>query len=283
MTTTTRLDPATRLGYVHLTISDMARSLMFYQLIVGLRLLLADGDNATLGAGDKPLLKLTERRGARRAPGTTGLFHLAILVPSRFDLSRSIYHLMEANIKVGGGDHGVSEAIYFDDPDGNGIEIYRDRPRDGWSYTDASIDMGTEALDFNGILSELGEAPPTWTGLHSRTMLGHVHLHVAHLDESEAFYRDVIGMDVMTRFGGSASFLSAGGYHHHVGINVWAGVGAPMPPPESVGLRYFTVRLADADERDRLIARLESAGAGYNLTTDGLIVRDPAGNTIRFV
>lgn len=277
-----RLDERTRLGYVHLTISDIVASLYFYQYVMGFHLIHRDGAHAILGVHETPLLRLTEVSGAKRVPNTTGLYHFAIRVPSRFDLARSLYHLLETEVSVSGGDHDVSEAIYFNDPDGNGIEIYRDRPRDTWQYPNGTLKMGTRQLDFNGILAELGEAVPTWTGLKASTTLGHMHLHVADLAQAEAFYRDVIGFEYILSFGAIASFLAAGGYHHHIGINTWAGVGAPPPPPGSLGLRYFTVHLSGESEQVSLISRLAAANAPHRVEPDVVIVHDPSENEIHF-
>ncbi len=274
----------THLGYVHLTVGDLHEAVFFYQFVVGMAVLERRENQVSLGVAGRPLVWLTEAKDAPR-PGsrTTGLFHLALRVPTRFDLARSLYHLAEAGVRVSGGDHGVSEAIYFSDTEGNGIEIYRDRPRESWSFTDGVLNMGTEALDFAGILGELGDAPPTWTGLHGYTIIGHVHLRIAHLDAAEAFYRDAVGFDLMLRYGDQAAFLSAGGYHHHLGINTWAGVGIPQPPPGALGLRCYTVHLHDDAERTALIARLNNWGAKPGVAEGAIIVRDPSGIEVRFV
>jgi catechol 2,3-dioxygenase len=279
------LHPDTYMGEVHLTSTDLQESLFFYQFAVGMTVLRRTAQDATLGVAGRPLVRLTEVKGAPRADeGTTGLFHFALRVPTRFDLARSLYHLSESGVRVSGADHAVSEAIYFSDPDGSGIEIYRDRPRESWTFTPQGVlKMGTEVLDFAGILGELGDTPPTWTGLHPYTIMGHVHLRAARLDESESFYRDAVGFDLMLRYGGQASFLSAGGYHHHLGINTWAGVGAPQPLPGTVGLRWYTVHLHDDDERAALIARLNAWGAKPGIAEGAVIVHDPSGIEIRFL
>jgi catechol 2,3-dioxygenase len=277
------IHPDTRLGYVHLTVSDLGRSLVFYQDSLGFELHRREGDTATLGAGRDDLLALTERPGAVRVPHRSGLYHFAILVPSRLALARSLRRLIETETNLAGGaDHLVSEALYLSDPDGNGIEIYRDLPRSTWEFEKDALRMGTEALDYQGILAELENDPSPWTGLRPETTLGHIHLHVAHLPEAQDFYENVLGLDTMAVIPGSAAFLSAGGYHHHVGINTWNGVGAPPPPPDAVGLRYFTLQLPDEGEQARLADRLETAGVPFETREDGFLVRDPSQNALVF-
>jgi catechol 2,3-dioxygenase len=277
------IHPDARLGYVHLTVSDLARSLAFYQDMLGFKLHRREADTAFLGAGRDDLLALTERPGAIRVPRRSGLYHLAILVPSRLALARSLRRLIETETSLAGGaDHFVSEALYLSDPDGNGIEIYRDLPRSAWKYENGTLRMGTEALDYQGILAELENDPSPWTGLRPDTTLGHMHLHVAHLPEAQAFYENVLGLDTMVVIPGSAVFLSAGGYHHHLGINTWNGVGVPPPPPDTVGLRYFTVQLPDEEEQAGLADRLEQAGVPFETHEDGFLVRDPSQNALVF-
>jgi catechol 2,3-dioxygenase len=277
------IHPDTRLGYVHLTVSDLARASAFYQGVLGFQLHRRDGDTAHLGAGREDLLVLTERRGALRVPRRTGLYHFAIRVPSRMALAGSLGNLIETNARrVGGADHLVSEALYLEDPDGNGIEIYRDRLRSEWQYHNGVLQMATDPLDYQGILAELDGSSVTWTGLQPDTILGHIHLHVADLAAATTFYEEVLGFDLVSSLGGTASFLSAGGYHHHVALNTWNGVGAPPPPPDAVGLRYFVVQLPDQEELARLRARLEEAALSFEVRDDGLFVRDPSRNGLLF-
>lgn len=277
------LHPATRLGYVHLTVSNLERSLEFYRQVLGMQVQARSGDTAELGAGRKAFLKLTELPGARRVRGHSGLYHFAILTPSRLALAQSLRRLIETHTPIGGGDHLVSEAIYLSDPDGNGIEVYRDRPRSTWQYANGQIKMDTLELDYRGILAELEDSDAPWAGLEPETVLGHMHLHVGDLAAAGRFYREVIGFDLMVNYGGSALFFSAGGYHHHLGVNTWAGVGAPPQPADAVGLRYFTVHLANEEERQRLLNRLAAHGAPYEERAEGLFVRDPAQNGMLFV
>ena len=277
------IHPDTRLGYVHLTVSDLARSLAFYQGSLGFQLHRCEGDTAALGAGRDDLLVLTERPGAIRVPRRSGLYHYAIRVPSRLELARSLENLIETDVRrVGGADHLVSEALYLEDPDGNGIEIYRDRPRSEWQYDNGMLRMATDPLDYRGILAELNGSPARWAGLHPDTVLGHMHLHVSELAGATDFYERVLGFDLVTSVGGTASFLSAGGYHHHLAVNTWNGVGVPPPPRDAVGLRYFTVRLPDQEAVARLIGQLEAAGVPFETRQEGLFVRDPSQNCLLF-
>jgi catechol 2,3-dioxygenase len=240
-----------------------------------------EGHTAYLGAGEADLLLLTEQAGARSVTGVTGLYHFAILTPSRLELAQSLRRLAETRTPVQGfSDHGVSEAIYLADPDGNGIEIYRDRPRHAWPWTNGQLAMVTDPLDVQGILAELDPQPQAWAGLAAQTTLGHIHLHVARIKEAETFYCDILGFDLMQRFGNSASFISAGGYHHHLGANIWAGLNAPPPPPDAAGLRYLTIRLPNQVELNQVVERLEQAQLTYRQQGDIVFVRDPAGNGI---
>jgi len=277
------IHPDTRLGYVHLTVSDLERSLAFYQRSLGFQLHRREAETAYLGAGGRDLLVLTERPGAIRVLRRTGLYHFAILVPSRLALAQSLQNLIETEAKLdGGADHLVSEALYLSDPDGNGIEIYRDFPRSAWEYENGMPRMATEPFDFQGVLRELENNPRPWAGLHPDTVLGHMHLHVARLPEAVAFYETVLGFDLVAVIQGSAAFLSAGGYHHHLGVNTWNGVGASPPPPDAVGLRYFTVQLPNEKEQAELLARLGNAGVPIEKREHGLFVSDPSQNGIVF-
>ncbi len=280
------IHPRTEIGAVALTVPDLARALRFYRDIMGLDVTEHDGEGVSLTAGDAmPLVLLRQERGAKHPPRrTTGLYHFALLVPSRIELARVLRRLAEARWPFQGfSDHGVSEAIYLADVDGIGIEIYRDRPRREWPLRNGQLQMVTEPLDVNSLLAELSLDDHPWTGLHPQTRMGHVHLHVANLREAEAFYCGILGFDLVQRYGESALFVSAGGYHHHIGLNTWAGVGAPPPPPDSIGLRYITIRLPDEAERGRIAKELQSAGVTTQETPEGLAVRDPSGNGIRLV
>jgi len=279
------LHPKTRLGHVHLTVSDLDRSLNFYQTSFGMQLHWREDGSAGLGAGGSDILQLSEKKGAVHMPRHAGLYHFAILTPSRKALGMVLQNFRNTNTQISGwADHLVSEAIYLDDPDGNGIEIYRDRPREQWPHeADGSLRMANDPLDYRGILAEAEQSGEDWTGLHPDTILGHMHLHVSYLPESVAFYENVVGLETQLLWGASAGFMSAGGYHHHLGLNTWNGVGAPPKPPGTVGLEYFTVHLANPDERDALQDRVQRAGLIPFENEAGLDLQDPAGNTIRFI
>lgn len=275
------IHPDTAIGYVHLTVANLDRSLIFYQDKLGFQLHRREGQTAYLGAGGADLLLLTEKPGARPVSGTTGLYHFAILTPSRLALAQSLRRLAETRTPVQGfADHWVSEAIYLADPDNNGIEIYRDRPHSEWPHQNGQLQMAADPLDIKAILAELGPQPEPWTGLEPATTIGHVHLHVATIPSAESFYVDTLGFDLILRYGPSASFVSAGGYHHHLGLNTWAGVNAPPPPPDAVGLRYFTVNLPDAKALAAVVERIEQAGVAFKEKEGIVFLRDPAQNGV---
>ncbi len=273
-----------KLGYVHLTVSDMARSLAYYQESIGLQLIGREGREASLGAGQGELLRLSEMPGAVRVPHRTGLYHFALLVPSRIALGLALRNLIATNTQLSGGaDHLVSEALYLDDPDGNGIEIYRDRPREEWTLRNGRPQMDTLPLDYEGILGDGEASGELGAHLAEETMLGHMHLHVANLTPAIAFYRDVIGFELQLKWGRSAAFLAAGGYHHHLGINTWAGVGAAPPPENSTGLRYYVLVLPSIESFNDLRVRLNAAQIVYDAGPNGLFVRDPSQNGLLVV
>ncbi len=234
--THTALDPATQVGLLSLTVADLERSLTFYTDVFGFALLARAGANATLGAGGTPLLLLTEHAGASPWPhdryGYTGLYHFAILVPSRADLGRWLRHWLERGMPLPGqGDHLVSEALYISDPDGNGIEIYRDRPRAEWTWVNGQVRMAVDPVDIQGVLAEGDRAGQAWDGLPAGTRLGHMHLQVGDIATARAFYCGVLGFDLVAEMP-TALFVSAGGYHHHIGMNTWHSQGA-QPAPDA--------------------------------------------------
>jgi catechol 2,3-dioxygenase len=276
------IDPATAIGGVHLTISDLNRSVRFYDSHVGFTVHRRDDRTAWLGAGGPDLLVLSQCENAPRVRGTTGLYHFAILVPSRADLARSLRRLVETEtVLQGAADHGVSEALYLADPDGNGIEIYRDRPRGEWPYVGGHLQMGAEPLDFDNLLGEQGGAGDG-AALARATVIGHVHLHVSRLADAEHFYVNVLGFELMQRYGPSALFVSAGGYHHHIGLNTWAGVGAPPPPAGALGLRHFAVTLPTEAAVADVMQRVRGTGIPVEAVEGGHLVRDLSGNVMKF-
>jgi catechol 2,3-dioxygenase len=272
---TPTISPATTMGAVKLTVSDLARSLEFWQRTVGLAALERAEGRATLGAGGRELLVLVEEPGARPAFGHTGLFHLALLVPTRADLARWLAHAARERVPLqGASDHYVSEALYLGDPDGHGIEIYADRPREVWQGQ-VDVRMTSLPLDVDDLLSELEDpAEEQFAGLADGTTMGHVHLRVAEVRESVGFYRDVLGFELMARLGDQAAFLAAGGYHHHIGANTWQSAGAPPPPEGTARLLHTTVVLPDETSRSDVLARVDE----FEETPEGPLVRDPSGN-----
>lgn len=281
------LPATTSIRQVRLRVADLERSLRFYRDLLGFRVLRAASGTAELsasGAGPAQVI-LEERPGARpKPPGTTGLYHVAILLPGRRELARLLRRLAGARWSFDGfSDHGVSEAVYLPDPDGNGLELYADRPRSAWRWQDGEVVMFTRPLDVEGLLAELGRAPerPDEPPLHPRARIGHVHLHVADLARSEAFYGGLLGFEVTTRRYPGALFLAAGGYHHHLGLNIWAGEGAPPPPADAAGLVDFTVAVGDRSFLGQLARRLREAGYEPEGEQDSALrVRDPDGTTV---
>ena len=267
-TTAPVLPASLRVGAVELTVTDLDRSVHFYETSIGLRLHSRAGNRAALGAGGEDLLVLVEDPQARHAGRHSGLYHSALLHPSRHELARAAARLAVTRTRISGAsDHGISEAIYLPDPDDNGIELAADRGREHWGDL-----RGPEPLDLAGLMSLVdGEEPQPYVS--PETIVGHVHLHVGDVDRGLAFYRDVIGFEVMTLLD-SAAFVAAGGYHHHLGFNIWRGRGAPAQPAGVVGLRHWTIVIPAADAaalRERVVA----SGAPFEERPDGLLVRDP--------
>jgi catechol 2,3-dioxygenase len=275
--------PSTHMGAVELSVAELDRSLEYWRDVVGLRLLEREDGHASLGDGAE-LVRLVEEPGARPADGHTGLYHLALLVPDRASLSRWLAHAARDGVRLEGlSDHAVSEAIYLRDPDRHGIEIYADRPRALWEGK-VMTQMTTMPLDVDSLLGELADpATEPFEGLPAGTMVGHVHLRVADVPEAVVFYRDVLGMGLMAQLGPAAAFLSAGGYHHHVGANTWESRGASPAPPGSATLRHATIVLPDAGERDRVADRVADSGQEPEAREDGVFVRDPSDNVLRLV
>jgi len=281
----TTIDTQTQVGPLALSVADLARSVAFYTDAIGLAVLEHNDAEATLGAGGEPLLVLREQRGAQPWPrggrSYTGLYHFAILVPQRSDLGRWLRHWLELDLSLPGqGDHFVSEALYLEDPDGHGIEIYHDRPRDEWTWVNGQVQMGVEPVDINGLLHEAAQVNEPWSGLPAGTRIGHIHLQVGDIRQAAEFYSGVLGFAPVAQMP-SALFVSAGGYHHHIGANIWHSRGAGPAPDDSVRLLWFTVELPDAAGLDAVRERLSAAGTNYSEEAHGLTVNDPWGTTLR--
>jgi catechol 2,3-dioxygenase len=268
-----------RVGAVEITVTDLDRSIEFYAGSIGLRLHRREDGRAAMGAGGEDLLVLDEEPSARPAGRQAGLYHFALLHPSRLELARAAQRLIATRTAISGAsDHGISEAIYLPDPDGNGIELAADRGRERWGDLRDPATIGPRPLDMADLLSMVdGDGPPEQAD--SGLVVGHVHLHVGDIDEALSFYRDVIGFEVMTRFP-SAAFIAAGGYHHHLGLNTWRGEGVPPAPEGVVGLRRWTVVLPEAADVDELRDRAQEARLPHETTGDGLLLRDPWNNRL---
>jgi len=271
----TVLPATTRLGAVHITVSDLDRSVEFYERAIGLRLHRREHGSAALGAGGDDVLVLVEQPGALPAGRHAGLYHFALLHPSRLELARAALRLATTRTPIeGASDHGISEAIYLPDPDGNEIELAADRPRDVWpDLSDPGWDGGPAPLDLSALLDLVAAEPPR-AAADPGVTVGHIHLHVGDVDRGIEFYRDVLGFAVMTRLP-TAAFLAADGYHHHVAVNVWRGVGVPPAPPATVGLRHWTIVFATPEGLAEALARIERAGIPTEPHAGGVLVRDP--------
>ena len=287
------LPAATRLGPVELTVSDLGRAIAFYTEALGLRVrrdergLAAPGpdgetDRAALGAGGEDLLVLRENRAAARAGRHAGLYHVALLYPPRAELARAAVRLALTRTPIqGASDHGTHEAIYLADPDGNGLELAADRPRERWpDIGDPNLFAGgPQPLDLEGLVGLVAERPPA-PRAEPGLRIGHVHLHVADTAAALRFYTEVVGFETVIDLGPTAAFVSAGGYHHHLAFNTWRGRGVGPAPANAVGLRHWTVYLPRAIDVDAARARIERAGVAYEPREAGLLARDPDGNAV---
>ncbi|GAB6926858.1 catechol 2,3-dioxygenase [Paenibacillus sp. JCM 10914] len=278
------IHPSIKLGPVSLRISNLARSARFYTEVVGLKMLRQHGRVAELSAdGRQPLLRLEEVPDlAKPQSRTAGLYHFAILVPDREALGLALQNLIAHNLPVGQGDHLVSEALYIQDPDGNGIEIYADRPRDSWKR-DAKGEyvMTTDPVDIESLLALAKEKE--WEGLPEGTIIGHVHFHVSDLYDARKFYCDVLGFELTAHYGGAALFISAGGYHHHIGLNVWAGLGVPNTPRTAAGMEEYSIILPNDEELESVTGRIREAGLALEQRDGVWAVQDPSDIWVRLV
>ena len=278
-----RLPEATRLGAVRLQVADLARSIAYYEGTLGLRVTDRDATSARLAAqgDDATLVELRERRGARPMTqrGRLGLYHFAILMPDRASLGRFVRHLAETGVRAGAGDHLVSEAFYLQDPDGLGIEVYADRPRSTWRRVGRELMMATDPVDVASLVREAGDAP--WTGMPAGTVMGHVHLHVGDVARAASFYADGIGFDRMVWQYPGALFLAAGGYHHHLGTNTWAGSGARTPTDDDARLSEWTIVLPTSTDVDAAAESLTRAGNAVTREGRDVLATDPWGTTVR--
>jgi catechol 2,3-dioxygenase len=273
--------PNVFVGEVNIKVKNLDYSVTFYQNIIGLQVLDRTDHKAVLTTNGKtPLLTLEQPADViAKAGHMTGLYHFAILLPTRADLAVFLRHMLQTGYPLGAGDHYVSEALYITDPDGNGIEVYRDRPSDEWNWNNGLVDMATEQLDAEGIIAE---SNAEWNGLPAKTVMGHIHLHVADLKKAEEFYTKGLNFNPVSYYP-QAAFLSTGGYHHHIAINTWQGVGVPAPPKNSVGLNWYSLVFPDEGARDKVIEQLKQLRAPIMKEANDYITSDPSGNQIRLV
>lgn len=285
------IDARTGVGAVHLGVTDGATARDFYTGLVGLDVLGDDGDEIRLGSGGREVVVLHPGADRPVVEHTSALYHLAIVVPSRRELARVIARLMRNRYPNSPTDHVMTKSDYLWDPDGNGIEIYAETPEDGvFGFADGQfvardtegrLRSGRDPIDLEALFGELQPGDRFDQGLPEDAHMGHVHLHIRDLAEAVDFYHGIIGFDVMgvaDRWG--AAFVSAGGYHHHLGLNTWAGQGAPQGPPTAAGLRHYSVEVADATALGAVVGRLTDAGVSITEEPDAQVVRDPSGNRV---
>jgi catechol 2,3-dioxygenase len=276
------IHPDTAIGTVTLRVADLNRSLRFYEGVLGFKPLTRKDGIVILGdQANTPLLELRELPGAPAQPlRSTGLYHVAILMPTRADLGLVLLRMAQAGIEIGQGDHLVSEALYISDPDGNGLEIYRDRPRTSWHWTNGAIQMATDPVDIYGLLEEAKRMAEPWKVLPAGTRVGHMHLKVGDIPQAERFYHTILGFDITARMP-SALFVSAGGYHHHIGMNIWQSRGAGPAPRNTAGLETFVIALPNNQALQDVRSRLEAHAIAFTEQDNEIVVSDPWQNELR--
>ncbi|MCA1010629.1 VOC family protein [Halobacillus halophilus] len=272
--------PSTYVGTVELNVQELTRSIQFYTEVIGLQVIERSDHKAVLSAdGTRALLSLEQPSFIQpKGKAAAGLYHFALLLPDRISLANVFKHLSDRGIRLGAADHLVSEALYLNDPDGNGIEIYRDRPSKTWTWHDEKVAMTVDPLDSTGLLKELnGEE---WHSLPAETIMGHIHLHVHDLDLARHFYCDGLGFEITSDQLNKALFLSSNGYHHHLGLNTWQGTDTPPVYDKSAGLKQYTLLFPTQAIRDRRAQRLKQLGYVTETVDEQLVTSDPSGNRI---
>ncbi|WP_391120410.1 VOC family protein [Psychrobacillus sp. L3] len=274
--------PYTFVELVELKVTDLERSLKFYEEVVGFKVLEKKGNKVLLTADGKVALLAIEQpeNVVPKQENTTGLYHFALLLPNRADLGAVLQHFIEINMRIGAGDHLVSEALYLNDPDGNGIEIYTDRPESEWTWNGEYVEMATLQIDAQSILAE--GANTKWKGLPEGTVMGHIHLQVSDLAKSETFYKN-LGFAVVTPNYPGALFMATGKYHHHIGLNTWAGVGAPPAPENAIGLEAFTLVYPSNEELNDALENLKTNNVSVVEENGIYITKDPSQNKIKLI
>jgi catechol 2,3-dioxygenase len=274
--------PVTYVGEVGLKVLDLKEMVRFYKDIIGFEILEETENTAVLGAGGKALLKL--EAGNEITPKSqryAGLYHFAILLPDRKELGKILLHLHNNGIGIGSSDHLVSEALYLSDPEGNGIEIYRDRAPEEWDWDGSQVVMAVDPIDAAGLVQAAEESGEVFGGLPAGTVMGHIHLHVSNLAKAKDFYVECLGFELVSALGGQALFLADQKYHHHIGLNVWNGIGIPALPENTAGLGYYTLVLDSEAKRKAAIERLRGYGVEVDEQDAFVEVKDPSGNAIR--
>lgn len=267
--------------HIHLKVKEIDKSLSFYQDIMGFKLLKSEKRLAILSAdGRTPLITIEQPANViAKLPRRTGLYHFAILLPDRVALGLFLKNIINRKYPISGGsNHGVSEAIYLQDPDDNCIEIYVDTDPDTWNWHNKNVEMVNNPIDYEGIIAEAGSLE--WNGIPSDTIIGHIHLHVEDLNESKRFYIDGLGFDLIQEMQNTAVFTSTGGYHHHIAFNIWNGKGAKALPENSVGMKYYSLIFPDDQSRTKVIKRLGELGFPVIHKENNIFVRDPSENLI---
>ncbi|MGH2318928.1 VOC family protein [Planococcus sp. SE5232] len=275
--------PVTYVGEVGLKVMDLKKMKQFYQEIIGFDVISEEQNYVELGSGGKVLVKLEAVEGVTPKQGRyAGLYHFAILLPTREDLGKILVHLHQQGIQLGSSDHLVSEALYLSDPEGNGIEIYRDREPEQWNWSNDEVSMTVDPINAQGLVEAAQSSSEPWKGMPETTVMGHIHLHVSNLVEARDFYVEALGFEVVSSLGGQALFLADQKYHHHIGMNVWNGTGIPALPEKEAGLHYYTL-IMEEEKRKELGKKLQAMGTEIVEQDNYWEVKDPSGNAIRLL
>jgi catechol 2,3-dioxygenase len=272
------------INHITLKVENINHSKEFYQKILGFDILSENNKEIILTVdGSTPLITLIQPENIiAKLPRKTGLYHFAILVPSRLDLGLFLKNIRDNKYPlIGGSNHGVSQAIYLENPDNNGIEIYTDTDASTWNWESSNVNMTNKPLDFDGLLDEVGAK--SWDGLPLKTIIGHIHLHVADLIQSEKFYKEGLGYNLVSSITNQALFFSSGGYHHHIAINIWNGKGSSPLAENSAGMKHYSIVFPNVEERKRIIDNLNELGYKVMEENDAFFTEDPSGNRIKLV
>jgi len=273
--------PVTHVGEVGLKVVNLLKMKQFYENVIGFEVISEEEDKVSLGVGSKVLVELEVVEGLTQKQGRyAGLYHFAILLPTRESLGKILVHLHQQGIQSGSADHLVSEALYLSDPEGNGIEIYQDRKPELWNWSNDEVSMAVDPIDAQGLVEEAQKSSEPWNRLPAETVIGHIHLHMSDLDEAKDFYVNGLGLEVVSSLGGQAIFLADQKYHHHIGMNVWNGVGIPALPEKVAGLHYYTL-VMENENRNKIAKNLRAIGEEIVHREDYWEVKDPSGNSVR--